>query len=112
MWVLRTNTELTAVEIALRDQRLWMVEQLFRTAKSLLDTSPIFHKIDAKICGHVFCSFLALMLRDELFKSRRLAPSRMRALRKGRGETFALQGGIVGGARIVEREPSALDRAP
>ena len=51
MWVLRTNTELTAVGIALRYQQLWMVEQLFRTAKSLLDTRPIFHKTDATICG-------------------------------------------------------------
>ena len=68
MWVLRTNTELTAVEIALRYQQLWMVEQIFRTAKSLLDTRPIFHKTDATICGHVFCSFLALVLRDELFR--------------------------------------------
>ena len=63
-----TNTELTAVEIALRYKQLWMVEQLFRTAKSLLDTRPIFHKFDATICGHVFCSFLALVLRDELFR--------------------------------------------
>ena len=55
MWVLRTNTELTAVEIALRYKQLWMVEQIFRTAKSLLDTRPIFHKTDATICGHVFC---------------------------------------------------------
>ena len=68
MWVLRTNTELTAVEVALRYKQLWMVEQLFRTAKSLLDTRPIFHKTDATICGHVFCSFLALVLRDELFR--------------------------------------------
>ena len=67
IWVLRTNTTLTAVEIALRYKQLWMVEQLFRTAKSLLDTRPIFHKTDATICGHVFCSFLALVLRDELF---------------------------------------------
>ena len=35
MWVLRTNTELTAVEIALRYKQLWMVEQIYRTAKSL-----------------------------------------------------------------------------
>jgi len=68
MWVLRTNTELTAVEVALRYKQLWMVEQVFRTAKSLLDTRPIFHKTDATICGHVFCSFLALVLRDELFR--------------------------------------------
>ena len=68
MWVLRTNTELSAVEIALRYKQLWMVEQILRTAKSLLDTRPIFHKTDATICGHVFCSFLALVLRDELFR--------------------------------------------
>ena len=69
IWVLRTNnTTLTAVEIALRYKQLWMVEQIFRTAKSLLDTRPIFHKTDATICGHVFCSFLALVLRDELFR--------------------------------------------
>ena len=59
MWVLRTNTDLAAVEIALRYKQLWMVEQLFRTARSLLDTRPIFHKTDATICGHVFCSFLS-----------------------------------------------------
>ena len=69
IWVLRTNnTELTAVDIALRYKQLWMVEQIFRTAKSLLDTRPIFHKTDATICGHVFCSFLALVLRDALFR--------------------------------------------
>ena len=68
MWVLRTNTDLSAVEVALRYKQLWMVEQLFRTAKSLLDTRPIFHKTDATICGHVFCSFLALVLRDELLR--------------------------------------------
>ena len=45
-----------------------MVEQIYRTAKSLPDTRPIFHKTDATICGHVFCSFLALVLRDELFR--------------------------------------------
>ena len=68
MWVLRTNTELSAVEVALRYKQLWMVEHVFRTAKSLLDTRPIFHKTDATICGHVFCSFLALVLRDELYR--------------------------------------------
>ncbi len=68
MWVLRTNTALPAVEVALKYKQLWMVEQIFRTAKSLLDTRPVFHKTDATVCGHVFCSFLALVLRDELFR--------------------------------------------
>jgi len=34
--------------------------------KSVLDTRPIFHKCDVTIRGHVFCSFLALVLRKEL----------------------------------------------
>ncbi len=64
--VLRTNTSLTAVDLALRYKQLWMVEQVFRTAKSLLETRPVFHKTDATICGHVFCSVLALVLQKEL----------------------------------------------
>jgi hypothetical protein len=43
-----------------------MVEDVFRSMKSLLDTRPIFHKCDETIRGHVFCSFLALLLRKEL----------------------------------------------
>jgi transposase len=43
-----------------------MVEEMFRTVKTLLETRPIFHKCDETIRGHVFCSFLALLLRKEL----------------------------------------------
>ena len=42
------------------------MEQVFRDVKSVLDTRPIFHKRDETIRGHVFCSFLALVLRKEL----------------------------------------------
>jgi len=31
-----------------------------------LQTRPIYHKCDETIRGHVFCSFLALVLRQEL----------------------------------------------
>jgi transposase len=65
-WVLRTNTELSTAEVALQYKKLWMVEQWFRSCKSLLDTRPIFHRRDETIRGHVFCSFLALVLRQEL----------------------------------------------
>jgi hypothetical protein len=65
-WVLRTNTELSAAAVALQYKKLWMVEQWFRSCKSLLETRPIFHHRDATIRGHVFCSFLALVLRQEL----------------------------------------------
>ena len=65
-FVLRTNTTLPAAEVAVQYKRLLLVEQFFRAAKSLLETRPIFHQWDATIRGHVFCSFLALVLVDEL----------------------------------------------
>jgi Transposase DDE domain len=65
-WVLRTNTDLDAAEVALQYKQLWMVEHWFRSCKSLLQTRPIYHKCDETIRGHVFCSFLALVLRQEL----------------------------------------------
>jgi transposase len=43
-----------------------MVEQLFRSMKSIIETRPIYHKSDETIRGHVFCSFLALVLLKEL----------------------------------------------
>jgi hypothetical protein len=65
-WVLRTNTDLPAEEVALKYKQLWQVEALFRATKSLLETRPIFHQRDETIRGHVFCSFLALILRKAL----------------------------------------------
>lgn len=65
-WVLRTNTELATADVALQFKRLWMVEHWFPSCKSLLATRPIYHKCDETIRGHVFCSFLALVLRQEL----------------------------------------------
>ena len=52
--------------VALAYRELWRVEAIFRTAKSILETRPIFHQSDAAIAGHLFCSFLALLLRKEL----------------------------------------------
>jgi len=65
-WVLRTNTDLPTAEIALKYKQLWMVEDIFRSAKTILATRPIYHKCDETIRGHVFCSFLALIVRKEL----------------------------------------------
>lgn len=65
-WVLRTNLADTPEIIALAYKELWMVEDMFRTMKSILDTRPIYHKRDETIRGHVFCSFLALLLKRAL----------------------------------------------
>jgi transposase len=66
LWVLRTNTTLSIDQVAFQYKQLWMVEQAFRAVKSVLETRPIYHKCDDTIRGHVFCSFLALMLMKEL----------------------------------------------
>jgi hypothetical protein len=68
VWVLRTNTDYPAEKVALTYKNLWMVEDIIRTTKSILDTRPIYHKCDETIRGHVFCSFLALVLKAELEK--------------------------------------------
>ena len=66
-WVLRTNLDsFSAEQVATKYKELWQVEHVFRDVKSVLDTRPIFHKCDETIRGHVFCSFLALVLRKEL----------------------------------------------
>lgn len=67
-WVLRTNMDLPASDIAVKYKQLWMVEDIFRTMKSILETRPIYHKRTETIRGHVFCSFLALILRKDLQK--------------------------------------------
>ncbi len=65
-WVLKTNTDLPTEKVALRYKELWQVEHVFRDLKSILETRPVYHKLDETIRGHVFCSFLALVLRKEL----------------------------------------------
>jgi Transposase DDE domain len=66
LFVLRTNTKLTALQVVLRYRNLLTVEEGFLAAKTLLATRPIFHRTDAAIRGHIFCTFLALVLRKEL----------------------------------------------
>jgi len=68
IWVLRTNTRLSPRNVALKYKQLWMVEHAFRDMKSALETRPVFHQRDETIRGHVFCSFLALTLRKELYR--------------------------------------------
>jgi hypothetical protein len=63
---LQTNLTDEPKIIALAYKELWMVEDMFRTMKSILETRPIYHKRDETIRGHVFCSFLALLLRRAL----------------------------------------------
>ena len=56
------------------------MERVFRDVKSLLETRPVFHQNDANIAGHVFCSFLALVLRKELDQRLSAAGHRFRVV--------------------------------
>jgi transposase len=76
IFVLRTNARITPLQAVLRYRDLLQVEDLFRTAKALMRTRPIYHSSDAAIRGHVFCSFLALVLRKELDERCRTAAFR------------------------------------
>jgi hypothetical protein len=66
LYVLRTNSKITPLQVMLRYRDLLRVEQLLRQAKAVLATRPIYHSSDMAIRGHVFCSFLALLLAKEL----------------------------------------------
>jgi len=66
IFVLRTNARVTPLQAMLRYRELLEVETLFRKTKGILRTRPIYHSSDAAIRGHVFCSFLALVLQKEL----------------------------------------------
>lgn len=61
-FVLRTDTELPAGEVAIAYKGLWRVERAFREQKSTLDVRPVFHKRDDTTIGHIVGCFLALRL--------------------------------------------------
>ena len=54
LYVLRTNSQMSTLSIALAYRQLWRVEAIFKTAKSILETRPIYHQSDAAIAGHLF----------------------------------------------------------
>jgi transposase len=73
LWVLRTNTLYNAETVAHVYKALWTVEDIIRTTKSIIDTRPIYHRCNETIRGHVFCSFLALLLKTELERRMKFA---------------------------------------
>jgi Transposase DDE domain len=77
VFVLRTNARLSPLQAVLRYRDLVQVEDLFRRVKAGLSTRPIYHSSDAAIRGHVFCSFLALVVQKELEDRARAAGLRL-----------------------------------
>ena len=66
LFVLRTNLDLPASEIATTYKGLWRVERTFREEKSTLEIRPLYHHHDDTRIGHIVASFLALRLEIDL----------------------------------------------
>ena len=65
-FVLTTNTQLPAEEVAKTYKSLWRVERTFREQKSTLQVRPIYHHRDDTSIGHIVAGFLALRLEVDL----------------------------------------------
>jgi transposase len=65
-FILKTDLDIGADQVAYQYKQLLQVESMFRATKSLLQTRPVYHQSDENISGHIWCSFLALMLRKRL----------------------------------------------
>ncbi|MDP2915657.1 MAG: transposase, partial [Candidatus Aminicenantes bacterium] len=65
-YVLRTNTDLPAGEVAQTYKSLWRVERAFRETKSTIEVRPVFHHRDDTTIGHIVAGFLALRLEVDL----------------------------------------------
>jgi transposase len=67
-WVLRTNTELPAEELALAYKSLWQIERNFRELKSGLEINPVYLRSEDHVRGHIVVCFLALVLEATLIR--------------------------------------------
>ena len=67
-YVITSNTELKAEEIALAYRELWKIERVFRELKSYFEIQPIYHYVPRRIKAHIFLCFLALLLEWEFTK--------------------------------------------
>lgn len=65
-WVLRSNTGMPALDVALAYKALWQVEHAFRELKSGLEISPVFVRTQDHVRGHIVVCFLALVLEAAL----------------------------------------------
>ncbi|MFP3868516.1 MAG: IS1634 family transposase [Desulfobacteraceae bacterium] len=65
-FVLTTNTNLPADEVAKTYKSLWRVERTFWEQKSTLEVRPIYRQRDDISMGHIVASFLALRLEVDL----------------------------------------------
>jgi transposase len=66
IFILTTNLDIPMEEVAIQYKQLLSVESFFRNCKSTVNTRPIYHQTDSNIRGHIWISFLALLLKHYL----------------------------------------------
>ncbi|HAF71538.1 MAG: Transposase IS4 family protein [Acetothermia bacterium 64_32] len=64
-YVLLTDSDLPAEEVALAYKGLWQVEAAFRELKDQLELGPIYHWTEPRVRAHVAVCFLAFLLEVE-----------------------------------------------
>lgn len=65
-YILHTNSNLSPLEIVLRYHQLMTVQETFRANETIFALHALRGNSDAVLRGHLFCSFLALLMRREL----------------------------------------------
>jgi transposase len=72
IYVLRTNTDLSAKEAALAYKGLWQVERAFREIKSTFEIRPVYLSREDRIKGHIAVRFLAFCLQAAFLRGVRV----------------------------------------
>ncbi|RFA32186.1 hypothetical protein CAI16_18850 [Virgibacillus dokdonensis] len=61
-YAIRRNSDLADEEAAKAYKELWKMEQALRNLKSGLELSPMYHRKEQRIRGHIIVCFLALVM--------------------------------------------------
>ena len=114
LFVIETNTDLPAGEVACRYKDLLLVEQAFRCLKSTLDIRPIYHQCSDNIRGHIFISYLSLyffcLLLKELTKDDAPLPCEQKQIIPSLSRLMAHDVETHGQQFIIRSEINALNR--
>jgi transposase len=69
IWVVKTNRNFSTLKEAVEKYKeLSIVERCFRELKNYINVSPIYHRTNSRIEGHIYASFLSLVIDFALLK--------------------------------------------
>jgi transposase len=114
IFVIETNTSLSAEEVAIRYKDLLLVEQAFRCLKSTLDVRPVYHQTSENIQGHIFISYLSLyffcLILRELEKDEKELPCEEKQIIRSLSRLLAHDTENCGQKFVIRSEIDAVNR--